>query len=120
MGNFIFPLLSSYKTIRAFTCDFSRRAVEFVKDRAIKESFDDRLTAFCADLTTDDWLSNIGTVKCQISTLIFVLSAIHPTKFVDTLTNVGKALNDGGIILFRDYGINDHAMIRFKPGSKVR
>lgn len=93
--------------------------MDFVSDRAAKESFENRLTAFPADLTTDAWIDNLAGEKCNIATLIFVLSAIHPDKFIVTLKNIGNVLQQDGLILFRDYAINDHAMIRFKPGSKV-
>ena len=57
---------------------------------------------------------------CLLVTMIFVLSAIHPSKFVTALKNLTSLLTIGGKLLFRDYAVNDHAMIRFKPGSKVR
>jgi len=46
VGNFIFPILKEYSSVRAFACDFSIRAVNFVNSRAKKDGFDDRLTAF--------------------------------------------------------------------------
>ena len=36
------------------------------------------------------------------------------------LQNIGKVMSAEGFLLFRDYAVNDHAMIRFKPGSKVK
>ena len=51
--------------------------------------------------------------------MIFVLSAVHPDKFITVLRNLASKMKSNGKILFRDYAINDHAMIRFKSGSKV-
>lgn len=33
---------------------------------------------------------------------------------------VFKVVKPGGTVLFRDYGLHDHAMLRFKAGSKLR
>jgi len=55
----------------------------------------------------------------DISTLIFVLSAIHPDRFVLALKNIFKVLKPGGYLLFRDYGLYDMAQLRFKPGHKI-
>eukprot|EP00092_Neocalanus_flemingeri_P021830 GFUD01023682.1.p1 GENE.GFUD01023682.1~~GFUD01023682.1.p1 ORF type:complete len:112 (-),score=38.19 GFUD01023682.1:56-391(-) len=47
------------------------------------------------------------------------MSAIHPTKHQTVFHNLSKVLRPGGVLLFRDYGLYDMAMIRFKPGSKI-
>ena len=45
--------------------------------------------------------------------------AVHPDKFLQSLKNIYEILGEDGVVLFRDYAVNDHAMVRFKPGSKV-
>ena len=119
VGNFIFPLLEQHVNVRAFACDFSHRAVDFVNERSAENSLSDRLTAFQADLTSDDLSLNVVRESCDLVTMIFVLSAIHPAKFNMTINSLVSVLKPGGKLLFRDYAINDHAMVRFKPGAKI-
>ncbi|KAF3839166.1 hypothetical protein F7725_017883 [Dissostichus mawsoni] len=71
--------------IFVYACDFSPRAVEFVKLNPLY--CPERCHAFQCDLTKDDLRGNV--------------------------------LKPGGMVLFRDYGLNDHAMLRFKAGSKL-
>ena len=130
VGNFIFPILEANKSASGFSCDFSPRAVDFVKKRAKDEGLEGRITAFTADLTLNDWLENVTEKvrvktncqiknKCDLASLIFVLSAIHPDKHVIALKNISEILKPNGKLIFRDYAENDHAMLRFKPGTKV-
>lgn len=55
----------------------------------------------------------------DIVSLIFVLSALHPDKFQAAISNLYRCLRPGGMVLVRDYGLYDMAMLRFRPGSKL-
>ncbi|XP_062925867.1 tRNA N(3)-methylcytidine methyltransferase METTL6 isoform X5 [Mobula hypostoma] len=79
----------------------------------------ERCKVFQCDLTKDDLLENVPADSVDVVMLIFVLSAIHPEKMQMALENIYKVLKPGGCILFRDYGLYDHAMLRFKSGHKL-
>ncbi|TRY97528.1 hypothetical protein DNTS_000331 [Danionella cerebrum] len=117
VGNCIFPLLEEDLNIFIYACDFSPRAVEFVKKNILY--CPERCMAFQCDLTKDDLLDNVPVETVDVVTLIFVLSAIHPDKMQTALEHLYKVLRPGGIVLFRDYGLYDHAMLRFKSGNKL-
>uniref|UniRef100_A0A0E9X9I7 tRNA N(3)-cytidine methyltransferase n=1 Tax=Anguilla anguilla TaxID=7936 RepID=A0A0E9X9I7_ANGAN len=117
VGNCIFPLLAEDANIFVYACDFSPRAVEFVQKNPLFCS--ERCKVFQCDLTTEDLQANIQADSVDVATLIFVLSAIHPDKMRLTLENIYRVLKPGGIVLFRDYGLYDHAMLRFKSGNKL-
>ncbi|CAH1788855.1 unnamed protein product [Owenia fusiformis] len=117
VGNFIWPLLSEKKNFYFYACDFSPRAVQFVKENALYR--EDCCKAFQCDLVKDNLNDNVPADSVDIVTMIFVLSAIHPDKMPQALTNILKVLRPGGCVLFRDYGLYDHAMLRFAPGHKL-
>ncbi|XP_062848161.1 tRNA N(3)-methylcytidine methyltransferase METTL6 [Trichomycterus rosablanca] len=117
VGNCIFPLLEDDLNLFIYACDFSPRAVEFVKENSLY--CPERSLAFQCDLTKDDLRATISEESLDVATLIFVLSAIHPDKMQQALENIYKVLKPEGIVLFRDYGLYDHAMLRFKSGSKL-
>uniref|UniRef100_A0A0C9R973 Mettl6_0 protein n=1 Tax=Fopius arisanus TaxID=64838 RepID=A0A0C9R973_9HYME len=79
VGNLIYPLLEDgLRFKKIYACDLSPRAVNFIKEHKL---FDPKImTAFQADVTTDDCFSDIHD-SIDVATLIFVLSAIHPQKF---------------------------------------
>jgi SAM-dependent methyltransferase len=62
------------------------------------------------DLKTLTGAVPAGTV--DIVSLVFVLSAIDPSKFESALKNVATILKPGGLLIFRDYGLYDMAMFR--------
>uniref|UniRef100_A0A8C8ZHJ9 Methyltransferase 6, tRNA N3-cytidine n=1 Tax=Prolemur simus TaxID=1328070 RepID=A0A8C8ZHJ9_PROSS len=79
----------------------------------------ERCKVFQCDLTKDDLLDHVPPESVDVVLLIFVLSAVHPDKMHLVLQNVYKVLKPGKSVLFRDYGLYDHAMLRFKAGSKL-
>lgn len=117
VGNLVFPLIEEGLNYYFYACDFSPRAVELVQQHKL---YDENIVkAFQADITTDSVFDHLTEESLDIVTLVFVLSAIHPEKFNNSLRNIFKLLKPGGILLFRDYGLHDMAQIRFKPGHKI-
>ncbi|KAG8572813.1 hypothetical protein GDO81_012172 [Engystomops pustulosus] len=117
VGNCLFPLLEEDPHLFVYACDFSPRAVQFVKQNSSYNP--DTCKAFQCDLTTDSLTDSVPEDSVDVATLIFVLSAIHPDKMHLAIENIYKVLKPGGCVLFRDYGLNDHAMLRFKVGNKL-
>lgn len=118
VGNLVFPLLDNEPSIFIYACDFSQRAVDFVK--ANPKYDPDRMLAFQCDITDSEQLTeHIPEESLDMITMIFVLSAIHPDKFSRVAANLRRLLKPGGVLLFRDYGRFDMAQIRFKAGSKL-
>ncbi|XP_059867469.1 tRNA N(3)-methylcytidine methyltransferase METTL6 isoform X1 [Delphinus delphis] len=138
VGNCLFPLLED-PNIFAYACDFSPRAVEYVKQNPLYDT--ERCKVFQCDLTKDDLLEHVPPESVDVVMLIFVLSTVHPDKMHLVLQNIYKriitllpsflpelcedpmrkclVLKPGKSVLFRDYGLYDHAMLRFKAGSKL-
>ncbi|XP_065896657.1 tRNA N(3)-methylcytidine methyltransferase METTL6-like [Dysidea avara] len=116
VGNTVFPLLEE-TTLFIYACDFSPRAVDFVKSHKLYD--ETRMRVFQCDLTQDDLSDHIPADTLDIVLLFFVLSAISPDKMTSVVTNIYKVLRPGGLVLVRDYGLYDHAMLRFAPGHKI-
>ncbi|GAB6026856.1 Methyltransferase-like protein 6 [Chamberlinius hualienensis] len=116
VGNFLFPLLKENTNIFIYACDFSLRAVNFVKENQLYD--EKRCFAFNCDITKQE-LDEFVKEPVDFVSLVFVLSALHPDTFIQALKNIYKVLRPGGTLLFRDYGIYDAAMLRFKPGHKL-
>lgn len=119
VGNFVFPLIEDQfnRNYYIYACDFSQRAVEFVKQNPLYD--EEIIKAFQCDITSDTIFETIQPNSVDIISMIFVLSAIHPTKFECVLRSMYRLLKPGGTLLFRDYGLHDMAQIRFKPGNKI-
>jgi len=117
VGNFAFPLIEERLNIFIYCCDFSPRAVQFVKDNPLYDAT--KMKAFQCDITTDSLMDEIPDTGVDMVSAVFVLSSIHPDKHKAVINNLARVLKPGGVLLFRDYGLYDMAMIRFGPGSKI-
>lgn len=117
VGNLIFPLLQDGLDLFIYACDFSPRAVKFVKDNPLYNEA--RIYAFECDLTSTSLTTEIPPNSIDIITMIFVLSSIHPGKMISVLKNAFQVLKPGGCLLFRDYGLHDYAQLRFGCGHKL-
>lgn len=118
VGNMVFPLVEEgFHNFYFHACDFSPRAVEFVKANKLYDN--SKMNAFCADITKEEVLDHVDENSVDIASLIFVLSAIHPESWKSVATVAFRALKPGAVLLFRDYGRYDMAQLRFKPGHKI-
>lgn len=117
VGNFIFPLINQNINLFIYACDFSSRAINFVKENPLY--CPEKCFAFQCDITKQDLNQWIQGESVDIVSLIFVLSSLHPNKMSATLRNIRQIMKPGGVVLFRDYGLYDQAMLRFSAGHKL-
>ncbi|CAH1401256.1 unnamed protein product [Nezara viridula] len=114
-GNLIYPLLEEGLNLEFWVCDISPRALDIVRQHPLYS--EDVVHTVLADITQPGSLSTISEVN--IVTLVFVLSALHPTKMKDAVLNICSKLKPGGTLLFRDYARWDMTQLRFGPGRKI-
>jgi len=127
VGNLVFPtmeevakrdaaLSSPPPALFAYACDFSPRAIALVKANPMYDT--SKCLGFVADIVKDD-LTETVTELADFVTSIFVLSAIAPENMATAVANLAKVLKPGGILYFRDYGLYDHAQLRFQSGHRL-
>ncbi|KAK4058684.1 hypothetical protein OIO90_000128 [Microbotryomycetes sp. JL221] len=126
-GNTLFPLLASNENtqLSLHGYDYSKEAVDLVK---ANPSFDSNIvTSDVWDLSSKAGLpATIEPGSVDIAVMIFVFSALHPDEWRQAVKNLFDMLKPGGLLLFRDYGRNDMAQLRFKanrfmqPGLYIR
>lgn len=113
VGDSIFPLLEANKSNDDFFiygCDYSSTAIQVLKSNAMYNP--KKCLAFVHDITTN--FTQIEPNSINVITMIFVASAIPPSKLHDSLKILYDLLKPGGVILFRDYGQYDLVQLRFK------
>lgn len=126
-GSNVLPLLQTTPspTLHVFASDFAPSAVAALQGHPDFDAA--RTTAFVGDITQgslgaaapSDAFQRHGADGVQAVLLMFVLSALHPDKHEVAVRNAAAALAPGGALCFRDYGVWDHAMLRFKARALV-
>lgn len=116
VGNTLIPLLHAHPRLRVLAFDFSRTAVDIVKQHELHQS--GRVVAAVGDLTSGVLPPELGPAgQAHLATLMFVLSAICPAKMPAAIAAVASGLREGGVVLFRDYGIGDGAQLRLEKSK---
>jgi len=122
VGNTVYPLLEKSDTLKVHCCDFSPRAVEFVK---LHPRFaEDRIHAFVHDLAVPQQplhriVAGHSIGAPTVITMLFVLSAVPPEAHLGVLKSLADCLrlsgehNQDTVLLFRDYAYLDLAQVRF-------
>ncbi|EFJ45704.1 hypothetical protein VOLCADRAFT_32810, partial [Volvox carteri f. nagariensis] len=117
VGNTVFPLREINPALKIYCCDFAPSAIELVQQNPQYSTAGGAVEAFVADLTSDLLAGSrsaggcgVPEGGCDLATMIFVLSAIHPRRMEAAVHNVARCLKPGtGRLLFRDYAEGDLA-----------
>ena len=117
VGNSTFPILESNPSpgLFIYACDFAESAVGLVK--ANPQFNSKHLHAFVCDLSADSAHLPFPPNSFHFVLLLFVLSAVPPSKARQVTRRLARQLRPGGLLLFRDYGRYDMTQLRFKPGA---
>ncbi|TDH70841.1 hypothetical protein CCR75_005550 [Bremia lactucae] len=108
-GSAIFPILAECSNVHAQVCDFSAHAISILERNPAYDPL--RCRAFVCDIAQEAF-KEIAPGSIDIVLMIFVLSALLPESFARTLDKIFAALQPGGLVCFRDYGLYDLAMRR--------
>ncbi|BGO89596.1 hypothetical protein NBRC10512_001553 [Rhodotorula toruloides] len=120
-GSTLFPLLAANENpkLDLHGYDYSKEAVSVVKNHP---SFDPtHLTCEVWDLSSPAGPPpTVEPNSVDVLTMIFVFSALHPDEWARAVENAYRMLKPGGVLLFRDYGRNDLAQLRFKANRLMQ
>ena len=97
--------------------DISPKAIELLQSQPLYNP--EFISSRVADVANLEDLDFIPDASVDVVLLVFVLSAVPPESFPIVFENVNRVLKPGGLVCFRDYGLYDMTMLRFKVGSRV-
>ncbi|GLC70128.1 hypothetical protein PLESTF_000927500 [Pleodorina starrii] len=125
VGNTVFPLLEINPALKIYCCDFAASAIELVQQNPQYGASNGAVQAFVADITSNllaappaEGGCGVPEGGCDLATMIFVLSAIHPQRMAAAVHNVARCLRPAsGRLLFRDYAEGDLAQARVPGGG---
>ena len=117
VGNASFPILESNTSpgLFIYACDFAESAIDLIKGNTQFNS--KRLHPFVCNLSAENIKFPFPPSSFHFILLLFVLSAVPPSKASLVTRRLSRLLRPGGLLLFRDYGRYDMTQLRFKPGS---
>lgn len=89
-------------------------AISLVKSNA--SYAEGRCTAFVCDLVKDQVPEAVSRI--DVAFMVFFLSALSPATMRTAVEKVAYTMNEGAILLFRDYARYDLAQLRFDKKSR--
>ncbi|ORX34064.1 putative S-adenosylmethionine-dependent methyltransferase [Kockovaella imperatae] len=125
-GNSIFTLMKYNENpeLEVYATDYSSTAVEVVKNNPMFPCPDHgkgKIRASVWDITSEPSSTSpyglpdgIEPGSVDVLTVIYVLSALHPSEWERAIHNLYTALKPGGLLLLRDYGRHDLTQLRIK------
>tara|TARA_B100001142_G_C14143163_1_gene581473 strand:+ start:99 stop:860 length:762 start_codon:yes stop_codon:yes gene_type:complete len=115
VGNSAFPLMRANLNLFVHACDCSPTAIASLV--ANPEYDARRCHAFVADLSEGDapLRGVIGDASVDAVTGVFFFSALDAATFRRVVGECRRALKPGGVVLFRDYSVDD-----VKNGGRAR
>lgn len=105
-----------------YCCDISCKAIDLLKqDPRYSLDTPAKVKAFVCDITEEcpTLHKELDGNLMDFVTLIFILSALDPKSWDRVVSNLAAIMKPGGMILMRDYGIFDKAMLKFKSESRL-
>ncbi|ETO26539.1 hypothetical protein RFI_10597 [Reticulomyxa filosa] len=105
VGNALFPLLETNPNLYFYGIDFSHKQYDEAHVKTLQCDIVE-----CKEMPVQ---------KIDFAMMLFVLSSIHPTHYVNVLAKILKAMNDNSYLFIRDYGRYDMAQLRFNADSKL-
>lgn len=119
-GSALIPVLRENPDAIAVACDVSPTAIEFFQSICADADIDrERVQLSVYAAGSESGVSPFEVQSLDTMMIIFTLSAFHPNDMQYVLREAWVALKDGGVVVFRDYGLYDMAQLRFHGNQLV-